>query len=78
MVLRDVEPSQPGSSRLTEVPAEYMDLREANRDHITAQNAVPGESVGAIHTLPESFEWSRDHKKKSLVSVLSAKLSREL
>ena len=80
MVLRDVEPSQPGSSRLTEVPAEYMDLREANRDHITVQNAVPGESVGAstsIHTLPESFERSRDHKKKSLVSVLSAKLSRD-
>ena len=82
MVLRDVEPSQPGSSRLVEVPAEYMDLREANRDHIRAQNAVPGaELVGAstsIHTLLESFEWSRDHKKKSLVSVLSAKLSREL
>ena len=82
MVLRDVEPSQPGSSRLTEVPAEYMDLREANRDHIRAQNAVPGaELVGAptsIHTLLESFEWSRDHEKKSLVSVLSAKLSREL
>ena len=41
MVLRDVEPSQPGSSRLTQVPSEYMDLREANRDHIKTQNAVP-------------------------------------
>ena len=51
MVLRDVEPSQPGSSRLTEVPGEYLDLREANRDHIRAQNAVPGaELVGHVIT----------------------------
>ena len=58
MVLRDVEPSRPGSSRLTQVPTESMDLREA--------------------MLLESFEWSRDHRKKSLLEVFSAKLFREL
>ena len=42
MVLRVVKPSQPGSSRLTQVPAEYMDLREAKGDHMKAQNAVSG------------------------------------
>lgn len=42
VVLRDVEPSQPGSSRLTQVLAEYKDLRDANRDLIKAKNAVPG------------------------------------
>ena len=42
MVLTDIELRRPGLSRLTQVPTEYMDLREANRDHIKTQNAVLG------------------------------------
>ena len=42
MVLTDIELRRPGSSRLTQVPTEYMDLREANRDHIKTKNAVLG------------------------------------
>ena len=40
--LVDITPSQPDSRKLTQSPAEYMDLIEVNKDDREAQRTAPG------------------------------------
>ena len=61
MVLTDIELRRPGSSRLTQVPTEYTDLWEANRDHIKTQNAVLGTEMKSLRPFKHSYEVFSDY-----------------
>ncbi|XP_022803126.1 hemicentin-1-like [Stylophora pistillata] len=59
--LEDIEASQPDSRTLTQPPADYMDLREANTDNREAPSAAPGADYAPLYPLTRSWEVPRDH-----------------
>lgn len=61
MTLREFEPSRPDSTKLTQPPVEYMNLKEASRDHIKMQNAGPGTDYAPLRPITRSCEVLRDH-----------------
>ena len=54
-----MEPSQPDSSKLTQPPAEYMDLLEASKDNRKAQSDGPDALYTPLHPLTCSWEVPR-------------------
>lgn len=61
MTLREFEPSRPDSTKLTQPPVEYMNLKEASRDHIKMQNSGPGTDYAPLRPITHSWEVLRDH-----------------
>ncbi|XP_066024495.1 fibroblast growth factor receptor 2-like isoform X2 [Pocillopora verrucosa] len=59
--LEDIETSQPNSSKLTQRPAEYMDLLEASKENRKAQSDGPGADYTPLHPLTRSWEVPRHH-----------------
>ncbi|XP_066025243.1 uncharacterized protein [Pocillopora verrucosa] len=57
--LEDIEPSQPASRKLTQPPAEYMDLIDVNKDNRKAQRIAPGADYVPLHPLTRSWEVPR-------------------
>ncbi|XP_022792750.1 proto-oncogene tyrosine-protein kinase receptor Ret-like [Stylophora pistillata] len=61
VTLREFEPSRPDSTKLTQPPVEYMNLKEASRGHIKMQNAGPGTDYAPLRPITRSWEVLRDH-----------------
>ncbi|PFX15676.1 Titin [Stylophora pistillata] len=61
MELKDLQSSLPDSSKLTQPPAEHMDLREASRGNRKAPSAALGANYAPLHPLTRSWEVSRVH-----------------
>ncbi|XP_027042125.1 platelet-derived growth factor receptor beta-like [Pocillopora damicornis] len=59
--LEDIEPSLPDSRKLTQPPAEYMDLIEVNKDNRKAQRTAPGADYVPLHPLTRCWEVPRHH-----------------
>ncbi|CAH3158917.1 unnamed protein product, partial [Pocillopora meandrina] len=59
--LEDIEPSLPDSRKLTQPPAEYMDLIEVNKDNRKAQRTAPGADYMPLHPLTRCWEVPRHH-----------------
>ena len=56
-----MEPSLPDSRKLTQPPAEYMDLIEVNKDNRKAQRTAPGADYVPLHPLTRCWEVPRHH-----------------
>ncbi|XP_022809179.1 ephrin type-B receptor 3-like [Stylophora pistillata] len=61
MELKDLQSSLPDSGKLTQPPAEYMDLREAGRDNRKAPSAATGADYAPLNPVTLSWEVPRDH-----------------
>ncbi|XP_066024499.1 proto-oncogene tyrosine-protein kinase receptor Ret-like isoform X3 [Pocillopora verrucosa] len=59
--LEDIEPGQPDSTKLTQPPAEYIDLLEASKDNRQAQRDGPDAAYAPLHPLTRSWEVLRHH-----------------
>ncbi|XP_066024500.1 uncharacterized protein [Pocillopora verrucosa] len=59
--LEDIEPSQRDSRKLTQPPAEYMDLVEVNKDNRKAQRTAPGADYVPLHPSTRCWEVPRHH-----------------
>ncbi|CAH3166685.1 unnamed protein product, partial [Pocillopora meandrina] len=59
--LEDSEPSLPDSAKLTQPPAEYMDLIEVNKHDRKAQSAASGADYVPLHPLTRCWEVPRHH-----------------
>ncbi|CAH3158651.1 unnamed protein product [Pocillopora meandrina] len=59
--LEDIEPSLPDSRKLTQPPAEYMDLIEVNKDNRKAQRTAPGADYVPLHPSTRCWEVPRHH-----------------
>ncbi|CAH3157711.1 unnamed protein product [Pocillopora meandrina] len=59
--LEDSEPSLPDSAKLTQPPAEYMDLIEVNKHDRKAQSTASGADYVPLHPLTRCWEVSRHH-----------------
>ena len=59
--MEDIEPSLPDSRKLTQPPAEYMDLIEVNKDNRKAQRTAPGADYVPLHPLTRCWEVPRHH-----------------
>ncbi|CAH3157700.1 unnamed protein product [Pocillopora meandrina] len=55
------EPSLPDSAKLTQPPAEYMDLIEVNKHDRKAQSTASGADYVPLHPLTRCWEVSRHH-----------------
>ena len=59
--MEDIEPSKPDSRKLTQPPAEYMDLTEVSKYDIKAQRTAPGADYVPLHPLTRCWEVPRHH-----------------
>ncbi|CAH3157690.1 unnamed protein product [Pocillopora meandrina] len=59
--LEDSEPSLPDSAKLTQPPAEYMDLIEVNKHDRKAQSTASGADYVPLHPLTRCWEVPRHH-----------------
>ncbi|CAH3164508.1 unnamed protein product, partial [Pocillopora meandrina] len=59
--LDDIEPTIPESRKLTQPPAEYMDLIEVNKDNRKAQSTASGADYVPLHPLARCWEVPRHH-----------------
>ncbi|CAH3150434.1 unnamed protein product [Pocillopora meandrina] len=59
--LEDSEPNLPDSAKLTQPPAEYMDLIEVNKHDRKAQSTASGADYVPLHPLTRCWEVSRHH-----------------
>ncbi|CAH3158654.1 unnamed protein product, partial [Pocillopora meandrina] len=59
--LVDITPSQPDSRKLTQSPAEYMDLIEVNKDDREAQSTATGADYVPLLPLTRCWEVPRHH-----------------
>ncbi|CAH3040154.1 unnamed protein product [Pocillopora meandrina] len=57
----DIEPTIPESRKLTQPPAEYMDLIEVNKDNRKAQSTASGADYVPLHPLARCWEVPRHH-----------------
>ena len=61
MILEDIKQSQADSSRLTQPPAEYMDVSEVSAVENKAQSDGPDAEYTPLHPLTRSWEVPRHH-----------------
>ena len=61
MALKDLEPSQPDSSKFTQPRTEYMDLKETSTDNTKTQSAGQAADYAPLHPLTRSWEVAMDH-----------------
>ncbi|XP_022793282.1 fibroblast growth factor receptor 2-like [Stylophora pistillata] len=59
--LQDIALGQLNSGKLTQPPAEYIDLREASRDNRKSHSAAPGAGYAPFYPSTRSWEVPRHH-----------------